>query len=65
MTKYPDVTVKLVGTDGNAFSLMGKVRKALKQAGASAEDVTQFSNEAMAGTYDDLLITIMGWVNVE
>lgn len=27
-------TVKLIGEDGNAFSIMGHVKKALKRAGA-------------------------------
>ena len=39
--KY-NVKVKLVGTDGNAFAIMGKVKRALRDAGATDEEVTQY-----------------------
>ena len=37
--RKPDYTpeVKLIGEDGNAFAVMGKVIKALKKAGADKE----------------------------
>jgi hypothetical protein len=31
--KFPDVTVKLVGTNSNAFALMASVNAALRKAG--------------------------------
>ena len=31
--RYPEVKVKLVGEDGNAYAIMGRVEAALKQAG--------------------------------
>jgi hypothetical protein len=31
--KYPDVSVRLVGEDGNAFAIMGRVSAALRDAG--------------------------------
>lgn len=63
--KYPQVTVKLVGADGNAFMLVGKVRTALRRAGVPAEEIEAFSTEATSGNYDHVLQTIMGTVNVE
>lgn len=63
-TKYP-VKVTLVGQDGNAFAIMGKVSRALKQAGASKEEVDQYMEESMSGDYDNLLRTAMKWVDVE
>jgi hypothetical protein len=65
MSKYQTVTVKLTGNDGNAFSIMGAVSKALRKAGATAEEVEQYMNESMSGDYDNLLRTAMKWVNVE
>lgn len=64
MPKHPEVTVVLVGEDGNAFSILGKVRKALRKAGhhKSAEE---FMEEATSGDYDHLLATAMDYVNVE
>lgn len=65
--KYPitNVTVRLVGTDGNAFALLGKVRQALRRAGYDAGFIERFTKEAMAGNYDELLACIMRYVNVE
>ena len=58
-----DVCVKLVGTDGNAFAVMGKVTKALKRGGHS-ELVDEFRAEAMSGDYDHLLQTCHKYVEV-
>ena len=63
--KYQTVTVKLTGNDGNAFAIMGAVSKALKKAGATAEEVQEYMNESMSGDYNNLLRTAMRWVNVE
>ena len=63
MPKY-DIRVELVGHDGNAFAIMGRVRSALKKAGASEEELTQYSNESMSGDYDNLLRVAMQWVEV-
>jgi len=63
MTKY-DVTVKLVGEDGNAFAILGRVNRALRKAGASKEEQQAFQKEATAGDYDHLLQTCMEWVEV-
>ncbi len=64
MAKY-NVTVKLVGEDGNAFAILGKVKRALREAGASAEEIQQFMDEATSGDYNHLLQTAMEWVGVE
>jgi hypothetical protein len=65
MSKYQTVTVKLVGNDGNAFAIMAAVSKAIRKAGATAEEVEQYMNESMSGDYNNLLRTAMKWVNVE
>ena len=62
--KYPEIEVELVGTDGNAFALIGKVQKALKEAEVSKEEIDSFFNEATSGDYNHLLRTCMSWVNV-
>lgn len=62
--KYPDITVELVGSDGNAFSIMAKVARALRQAGVSKEEIDQYTKESMSGDYDHLLQTAMSWVEV-
>jgi hypothetical protein len=62
--KY-NVTVQLTGNDGNAFAIMANVTRALRQAGASADDISAYQTESMSGDYDNLLRTAMKWVNVE
>jgi len=65
MPKYPDITVTLVGEDGNAFAILGRVKQALRRAGVPQEEQDAFMAEATAGDYDHLLQTVMRWVEVE
>lgn len=62
--KYPDIEVQLSGEDGNAFAVMGAVRKALRRAGVSSEEINEYSKESTSGDYDHLLRTAMQWVTV-
>jgi hypothetical protein len=53
--KYPDVAVKLVGEDGNAFAIIGRTARAIRRA-KGVEAANTFSAAAMAcGSYDELL----------
>ncbi len=63
--RYPDVEVELIGRDGNAFFIIGRVQKALKRVGVPAEEVTAFREEATSGDYNNVLTTAMKWVTVE
>jgi hypothetical protein len=63
-TKYPEIEVQLTGNDGNAFAVMGVVSKALRRAGVSKEEITQYQKESMSGDYDNLLATACKWVSV-
>ena len=63
MSKY-DITVELSGIDGNAFSIMGAVTKAMRRAGVSREEQDQYFKEARSGDYNQLLATTMEWVEV-
>ena len=64
--KGPGITpsVKLIGQDGNAFFIMGRVSDALKKSGADEEYVKKYFKESTAGNYDHLLQTAMKFVNV-
>jgi len=55
----PRPKVKLVGEDGNAFAILGRVRRAMKDAGWNKEAIEQFTNEATSGDYNNLLQTVM------
>jgi len=63
MAKY-DITVELTGIDGNAFSIMGAVTKAMRRAGVSRDEQDQYFKEARSGDYNQLLATTMEWVEV-
>lgn len=60
-----DVTVPLTSIDGNAFSIMGAVSKAIKKAGATPEQVKEYMDDSMSGDYNHLLRVAMKWVNCE
>jgi hypothetical protein len=63
MPKF-SVKVRLVGEDGNAFFILSKVKKALRNNGVSREEIENFMKEATSGDYDNLLQTCMRWVDV-
>ena len=58
-------TVKLIGQDGNAFLIMGRVKQALKRAGADKEYIDQYITKATSGDYNHLLAVSMEYVEVE
>lgn len=62
--KYPDVHVTLVGEDGNAFAILGRVRRALvREVDEDAADA--YYTEATSGDYDHLLRVTMLTVVVD
>jgi len=63
--KYPHVKVRLVGKDGNAFTILGLCQRAAKNAGLPAEEISAFFAEAQAGDYNHLLATCQQWFNVK
>ena len=62
--KYPNITVQLTGNDGNAFAIMGAVRKALKREKVSADEIVEYTKQSTSGDYDNLLRVAMSWVTV-
>ena len=63
--KYPDIEVQLSGNDGNAFAIMGAVKKALKRANVSADEIAEYTKQSMSGDYDNLLRVAMAWVTCD
>lgn len=58
-------TCKLLGEDGNIFSILGRVSRTLKEHG-KAEQANEVSERVMAsGSYDEALQIIMEYVEVE
>lgn len=62
--KYPEIKVELIGNDGNAFSILGSVKRALKSGGVSPEEITKFYEDATSGDYNHLLCVVMDWVTI-
>ena len=50
---------RLSGEDGNAFAIMGRVKKALEQVKVQKEKVDAYLADAMSGDYNNLLNTSM------
>ena len=58
------VKVNLVGQDGNAFSIIGAVTRAMREAQIDEEIIKKYMAEATSGDYDNLLQTTMKYVEI-
>ncbi len=64
--KYPEITVELIGQNGNIFNLIGICTKAMRRAKVSMEECNRFVDEVTsAKNYNEALAVIMRWVDVE
>ena len=63
--RYPNITVKLVGEDGNGLAILARAINAARKGGLSVEEIAKFRNEATSKDYDHLLATCMAWFEVE
>ncbi|MFJ1837855.1 hypothetical protein ACIOJ9_28795 [Streptomyces sp. NPDC088175] len=62
--QHPDVTVQLSGEDGNVYSVIGIVQKALRRAGHH-EAATAFGRTALGSqSYDEVIQLAMRTVDV-
>lgn len=62
--KYPDISIDLVGEDGNAFAILSRCRRKMSRAGLPDDEIALFTTEATAGDYDNLLSTVINWFSV-
>lgn len=62
MTKQP--TLKLSGSDGNAFAVMAKVRKVARGAGWPDDKIEKVLEEMKSGDYENLLSVAWKYFNV-
>lgn len=63
--KYPEITVNILGVNGNAFNILGICTSAMRKYQLPKSEIDTFFKEATSGNYDDLLCTVMKWFNVE
>lgn len=62
--KYPQVKVRLVGEDGNAFAILGSVCRSMRSAKLTQEQIDEYREDAMSGDYEHLLATTLDYVVV-
>lgn len=63
LPKYPEIEVEL--PDGNAFAVIGAVRKAMQVARVPSEERQQYFEESISGDYDHLLAVAQSWVTIK
>ena len=61
--RHPHVRVKLVGEDGNAFAILGRVSGAMKREQVSEAEQKAFMSEAQSSDYNNLLRTVYQWIS--
>lgn len=57
--------LKLVGTDGNAYAILGKAFRAARLAGWTQERIEEYKAKATSGDYNNLLAVTMEYFRVE
>jgi len=56
--------LKLIGEDGNAFSILGRAMRVMRAAGWEDAKIGSVVDEATAGDYDHLLATMDKYFDV-
>lgn len=62
--KYIHIKIKLIGKNGNAFSILAKVNKKLEKHNVPQQDRDLFLKQAMSGDYNNLLRVCMNWFTI-
>jgi len=57
--------LQLSGEDGNAFAILGRARRAARQAGWIQEKIDNVLEEAAAGDYNHLIQVMMKYFDVQ
>lgn len=58
MAEKRTISVPSDGRRGNAFALLGEVKRAMKEAGWTRIEIERFIEEATSGDYDHMLHVI-------
>lgn len=61
---HAEIHVPLAGEDGNAFAILGRVKRIMRRAGLPDSEWDSFYAEAKSGDYDNLLATVCKWFDV-
>ncbi len=57
--------LKIIGTDGNAFSLLAKAQSTAKKAGMDNDEIKAIIDKAIDGDYDNLLCVLSEYFEIE
>lgn len=60
--KYPYLNMRLVGRDGNAFSIMGRLARTLRIGGVPKPEIDAVLADMQSSDYDHLLRVAMATV---
>ncbi len=64
--KQTGIKVPLIGTDGNIFSILAKVRNHMRKGGIEQARIERFTEEVEASeSYDEALQIVMEYVEVK
>ena len=64
--KHTGITVELIGTDGNIFSILARVRLAMRRGNIRQPVIEEFTQAVQScGSYDEALCVVMEYVDVE
>jgi hypothetical protein len=65
LTALPRVRMRLVGTDGNAFAILGRFKQSARRQGWDSESINAVLEQAMSGDYSNLIYTISQYADDE
>ena len=63
--KYPEITVNIIGINGNAFCILGVCTREMRKHKLPQSEIDSFMNEATSGDYNHLLCVVAEWFNME
>ena len=61
---YPQVRVKLSGTDNHVLAIVGTLITGLRGGGIPESEITRITNEALSGNYENIFATCFKYVRV-
>lgn len=63
--KYPHLNMRLVGEDGNALIIMGRLSRVLRRGGVPKEEIDAILEDMTSSDYDHLLRVAMTTVDCD
>lgn len=62
--QFPSVVINISGPDGNAFMIIGKIKRVFREAGLSNEEFRKAREDMMSGDYEHLLEVARRYVTI-